>query len=66
MFVATKAHAQWALNRLKAGERIITNDQTLDAIEEHFGDDPAIDRIASLFNPRQMGTLDQYIAWIKE
>lgn len=54
--------AQNALARMKAGERIVTNDLVLDAIFELPGDDWKL--IRSLPNPRRCGLRDQYVAWI--
>jgi hypothetical protein len=56
--------AQRQLDRLKAGERIITNDIELEAIFELPGDDWKY--IRSLPNPERCGIWDQYVAWIGE
>ena len=56
--------ARQALTRLKAGERIVTNDETLDAIIDHCQDDDTRYDIRSIPNPKRCGIYDQYIAWI--
>lgn len=70
MFVPSLEVALLTFNRMKAGERVVTNDQTLDVLSDHFKDQDTAD--ASLFfrccdsmpNPKRVGTLDQYVAWI--
>ncbi len=52
------------LARMKRGTTVITNGQELDAMLT-LGDD-AIYEVRSLPNPKQVGTKDQYIAWIGE
>lgn len=64
MTTITPELARNSLDRLKRGERIITNDLTLDAILEHCQDDDARYEIRSLPNPKRCGVLDQYVAWI--
>ena len=58
-----KRQAEIALERLKAGECIVSNDDTIDAMQEHFGDEPVLRTLTSARNRQQMGTLDQYIVW---
>lgn len=58
--------ARQKLDRLKRGERCVTNDIELDAILEHCTDDPARYEIRSIPNPQRCGVLDQYIAWISD
>lgn len=58
--------------RMKAGERVVTNDKQLDILSAHFtahdGDDANIyfRSVVSKPNPKRVGILDQYVAWIKE
>ena len=51
-----KAAAANTLCRLLRGERVITNDEVLTAIGRND--------VASCFNARRCGVLDQYVAWI--
>lgn len=51
------------LNRMKAGEKIITNWRELD--EMLNASDDAIYSVRSLPNPDRCGLLDEYIAWIE-
>lgn len=61
---------QW--NRLKAGERVVTNDETLNALAAYFHDDETAEakaffsEVRTLPNPKQVGVLDQYVAWIDD
>ena len=54
--------AQLKLNELKSGKQVITNELELD-IMLSLGDD-AIYQVRSAPNPKRVGLLDQYIAWI--
>jgi len=49
---------------MKSGERVVVGDRELDHIEAI--DDPSILHLRSIPNPRQIGTLDRYIAWIEK
>lgn len=51
------------LEAMKNGERVITNDAELDSMLE-LGDD-SIDDVRSVPNPKRVGVLDQYVAWIE-
>lgn len=51
------------LESMKRGEEVITNDAELDAMLE-LGDD-SIDDVRSVPNPKRVGVLDQYVAWIE-
>ena len=62
MFTVDPKAAQYRLDQLKQGKAIVTNDETLDAIAR-LGDE-AYYTIRSLHNPKRVGILDQYIAWI--
>ena len=50
------------LDRMKCGERIVTNDAELDAMLAL--DDDSVYEIRSLPNPNRVGVLDVYVAWI--
>ncbi len=50
------------LEKMKAGQVVVTNDQEMDKMMA-LGDD-AIYSVRSLPNPSRVGTKDQYIAWI--
>ena len=54
--------AREKLNRMKNGEKIITNDKEMDQMLE-LGDD-AINWVRSLPNPGRVGIMDKYTAWI--
>ena len=49
---------------LLEGKRIITNGQELDEIEKVMGDE--CNWLRSIPNPRRLGILDQYEAWISK
>jgi hypothetical protein len=50
------------IKALRQGERIITNDDELDEIGPALGDDG--NHLRSIPNPRRVGILDKYEAWI--
>ncbi len=54
--------AQEKLNAMKAGSKVVTNDQEMDLMSELDG--VTMNRVKSLPNPAQIGTKDSYIAWI--
>jgi hypothetical protein len=58
----TYGTAQWKLDRIKLGQRVITNDRELDLMAELDGE--VMNRVRSIPNPEQCGLLDQYVAWI--
>jgi hypothetical protein len=51
-----------AILRLRSGERIVTCDEILDAIQDL--DDDFAARISSVHNRNRVGVKDQYIAWV--
>lgn len=53
---------QMKLEALKAGQKIITNDEELDAMMAL--DSELFDDVRSIHNPNQLGVKDQYVAWI--
>ena len=52
------------LKVMKKGHVVVTNDEELSGMLE-LGDD-AVYKVRSLPNPKRVGLLDQYIAWIGE
>lgn len=52
------------LDAMKRGERVITNDHQLDDMIL-LGDEAAY-KVRSMRNSKQVGTLDQYVAWIEK
>ena len=56
-----EAAAKSATERLSAGQRIITNDQTLDKMDGDF-----LSHVRTCRNRNQRGTLDQYVAWVAD
>ncbi len=67
-YIVNSANRKW--ERLKAGERVIVSNEELDALAARFTDDDGpeaalyFSSVASIPNPQQMGTRDQFIAWI--
>lgn len=59
-------------SRIKAGQRVIVSDETLDALAEHFNPQDTIEAsvyfgdVASVPNPKRVGIRDQYIAYLSE
>jgi hypothetical protein len=52
------------LQRMKNGENVIMTDIQMTILEAL--PDPIIDRVASISNPNQLGTLDKWLVFIKQ
>lgn len=52
------------MQRLRAGERVVCSETDLDALFEALTDEEG-NRLASIHNPAQVGTLDSYVAFLK-
>ena len=49
---------------LLRGEKVVVSDHTYDSLIDL--NDERLDRLVSIFNPNQHGTLDTLVAWIKQ
>jgi hypothetical protein len=52
------------IKALRAGQRVITNDAELDELTPALGDDG--NHLRSIPNPRRVGVLDEYEAWLEK
>lgn len=68
--IAQLALAKWS--EMKTGARVITNDEELDYLIQHFAHIENEDshryyrHLASIMNPQRVGILDQYVAWLDD
>ena len=49
------------IKKMKAGQKVITNDKEMDTMSEIDGD--FMNCVRSITNPDRCGILDQYVAW---
>ena len=65
----TNLKTKW--ERMKAGQEVVVSLNELDRLSDHFEPEDSTDanlffnRCASKPNPKQVGTLDVLVAWIK-
>lgn len=57
-------NVQTAIDRLRAGQRIIASDAMLEAISDQFSDDANL--IRSARNRNRCGVLDAYVCWMAD
>lgn len=71
--MTSHAVSQSLLARLLAGERVVVSCQQYDELIDYSYAQPiesaeyrALACLASVFNPKQLGTKDQLVAWLKQ